>query len=255
MKKALRYEASANLLAGRVVIVTGAGAGIGRAAAQVYAEHGADVILIGRTPNKLETLFDKIKRATKTQPQIIPIDLGQLDEAAAKNLAEVIRSKYGHLDGILHNASVLGPRLPIAGYPIADWNEVMQVNAIAPFTITHMLLPLLNESPDASLIFTSSGVGRVGRAHWGAYASSKFAIEGLVQTLSDELKEAGRIRVNALNPGATRTAMRAAAYPNEDPQTLPKPSKHMDLYLYLMGPDSSGLTGQSLDAATWPGPT
>ena len=112
----------------------------------------------------------------------------------------------------------------------------------------------LEAAPDASIIFTSSGVGRVGRAYWGAYAVSKFATEGLSQTLADELENTSRVRVNALNPGGTRTAMRAAAYPAEDPMTLPEPEAHMDLYLWLMGPDSVGVTGRSIDAPTWGGP-
>lgn len=249
-----RYRPSADLLEGRVVLVTGAGAGIGRAAALAYARHGANVVLLGRTRSKLEAVFDVIAAETATKPVIVPADLATLDEAAADNLAEAIRDDYGRLDGILHNASVLGPRVPVAHYPADAWAEVMQVNAMAPVLLTRALLPLLEAAPDASIVFTSSGVGRVGRAYWGAYAVSKFATEGLSQTLADELESTGPVRVNALNPGGTRTAMRAAAYPAEDPATLPKPEAHMDLYLYLMGPDSEGVTGRSIDAAAWRGP-
>ena len=249
-----RYGPPRDLLRGRVVLVTGAGAGIGRVAALTYARHGANVALLGRTRGKLEAVFDLIERETETRPVIVPAELDRLTEPAAAQLAAALSEEYGRLDGILHNASILGPRVPIAHYPLADWTQVMNVNAIAPFTLTRALLPLLEQAPDASIIFTSSGVGRVGRAYWGAYAASKFAIEGLSQTLADELENAGRIRVNALNPGATRTAMRAAAYPAEDPATLPKPAAHMDLYLYLMGPDARGVTGQSFDAGTWQGP-
>lgn len=249
-----RYRPPADLLRDRVVLVTGAGAGIGRTAALAYARHGADVVLLGRTRSKLEAVFDVIAAETATKPVIVPADLATLDEAAADNLAEAIRDDYGRLDGILHNASVLGPRVPVAHYPADAWAEVMQVNAMAPVLLTRALLPLLEAAPDASIVFTSSGVGRVGRAYWGAYAVSKFATEGLSQTLADELESAGRVRVNALNPGGTRTAMRAAAYPAEDPATLPEPEAHMDLYLYLMGPDSAGVTGWSIDAPAWGGP-
>ena len=249
-----RYAPAQDLLAGRVVLVTGAGAGIGRAAALAYARHGADVALLGRTRTKLEAVFDAISAETRTRPVIVPADLANLNGAGAGNLAKALRNDYGRLDGILHNASILGPRVPIAHYPLEQWANVLQVNATAPFALTHALLPLLEDAPDASVIFTSSGVGRVGRAYWGAYAVSKFAIEGLSQTLADELASAGRIRVNALNPGATRTAMRAAAYPAEDPSALPPPEARMGLYLYLMGPDSAGVTGRSFDAAGWEGP-
>ena len=249
-----RYAPPSNLLADRVVLVTGAGAGIGQAAALAYARHGANVALLGRTRGKLEAVFDAIEQGTETRPVIVPADLDKLTEPAAEQLAAALTEEYGRLDGILHNASILGPRVPMAHYPLAQWTEVMNVNAIAPFALTRALLPLMEAAADASIIFTSSGVGRVGRAYWGAYAASKFAIEGMSQTLADELESAGRIRVNALNPGATRTAMRAAAYPTEDPATLPEPAEHMDLYLYLMGPDARGVTGQSFDAATWSGP-
>ena len=247
------YEPAPNLLAGRTVLVTGAGDGIGRVAALTYAEHGANVVLLGRTRAKLDAVFDAITASGKTKPLLVPADLLQVDEAAAEALAQGIRDEYGRLDGLLHNASLLGPRTTLVHYPVPAWLDVMQANVTAGFLLTRALLPLLHEAGDASIIFTSSGVGRRGRAHWGAYAVSKFATEGMMETLADEVAETGRIRVNSLNPGATRTAMRAAAYPAEDPATLPTAEQHMALYLYLMGPDSRGVNGQRFDAATWSG--
>ena len=247
------YEPAPNLLAGRTVLVTGAGDGIGRVAALAYADHGANVVLLGRTRAKLDAVFDAITASGKTKPLLVPADLLQVDEAAAEALAQGIRDEYGRLDGLLHNASLLGPRTTLVHYPVPAWLDVMQANVTAGFLLTRALLPLLHEAGDASIIFTSSGVGRRGRAHWGAYAVSKFATEGMMETLADEVAETGRIRVNSLNPGATRTAMRAAAYPAEDPATLPTAEQHMALYLYLMGPDSRGVNGQRFDAATWSG--
>ncbi len=242
------YQAPAQLLKDRIILITGAGDGIGRAAALSFASHGATVILAGRTTKKLEAVYDEIEALNAPQAAIIPINL----EGAAPHeydvLAETIEKEFGRLDGLLNNASLLGSRTPIENYDPSIWNQVMQVNVNAQFYLTQSMLPLLMQSKDASIIFTSSGVGRQGRAYWGAYAVSKFATEGLMQTLADELENTTNIRVNAINPGATRTNMRATAYPGENPNDLPTPAQIMPAYLYLMGEDSKGHNGQSIDA-------
>jgi NAD(P)-dependent dehydrogenase (short-subunit alcohol dehydrogenase family) len=149
----------------------------------------------------------------------------------------------------LHNAAILGSRTPVELYDPEIWNKVMHVNATAPFLLSRAMIPLLRKSPDASVIFTSSGVGRKAKAYWGAYAVSKFAVEGLSQLMADELDdERNNVRVNSLNPGATRTSMRSLAYPAEDPKQNPTPEELMPVYLYLMGADSRDLTGQQIDA-------
>jgi NAD(P)-dependent dehydrogenase (short-subunit alcohol dehydrogenase family) len=150
------------------------------------------------------------------------------------------------LDGLLHNAAILGDLSPIDHYDIGLWQRVMHVNVNAPFILTRCLLPLLRESPDASIVFTTSGVGNRGRAYWGAYAASKFAVEGLSQVLADELEKTN-VRVNCINPGRTRTSMRARAYPAEDPQTLSPPESLASTYLYLLGPDSRGVSNRRID--------
>ncbi|MCY3885774.1 MAG: YciK family oxidoreductase [Gammaproteobacteria bacterium] len=245
------YQPRENLLDGRVVLVTGAGDGIGRVAAKTFAQHGASLVLVGRTRSKLEAINDEIKQLGSTNPLIVPVDLANLDDASSLELQNGIRDVFGRLDGLLHNASVLGPKLPIESYPYTQWKHVFQVNVHSQFLLTQALLPLLRQAEDASIILTSSGVGRKGRAYWGAYSASKFATEALMEILADELGAEPNIRVNSLNPGGTRTAMRAEAYPAEDPSTLPTPEVHMPLYLYLMGPDSREVTGQKLDVISW----
>lgn len=245
----IEYSPSKDLLRGRTILVTGAGDGIGKAAAIAYALHGAQVLLLGRTQEKLESVSDEIKTQTPTDPIIVPLDLAVLNEESAHELTHGIQDDCGRLDGVLHNASLLGPKVPIEHYPAHDWATLMQVNVHAQYLLTRELIPLLRASDDASIIFTSSGVGRKGRAYWGAYAVTKFATEGLMEVLADELSETTNIRVNSLNPGGTRTSMRAAAYPAEDPLSLPTPEDHMPLYLYLMGPDSKGVTGRKWDTA------
>ncbi len=242
------YTAPHDLLAGKTILVTGAGDGIGRAAALSYASHGATVVLLGRTVEKLEAVYDEIEAAGHPQAAIFPLDLKTISEQQCEMLAEALEKEFGVLDGLLHNAGILGERRPIESATYASWSEVMQVNVNAQFLLTQNLLPLLQAAPSASVIFTSSGVGRTGRAFWGAYAVSKFATEGLMQVLADELENISKVRVNCLNPGATNTAMRRAAYPGESPTSNPFPEDIMPAYLYLMGGDSSGITGKSFDA-------
>lgn len=242
------YQAPSDLLTGRVILITGAGDGIGRAAAIAYAQHGATVILLGRTGKKLEAVYDEIVALGYPQPLLHPLDLELATPEEYQQLADAIEEQFGRLDGLLHNASILGKRTPIAAYDPSTWCQVMHVNVTAAFLLTQVLLPLLEKSASASVIFTSSGVGRKSRAFWGAYAVSKFATEGLMQTLADELDGVGPIRVNCINPGATRTRMRAQAFPAEDIKTNPRPEEIMPTYLYLMGADSSSVNGQSLNA-------
>ncbi len=242
------YSARTDLLQDRIILVTGAGDGIGRAAALAYAAHGATVILLGRTLEKLEAVYDEIEAAGHPQPAIVPMNLDSATEHDYIELSNKLYDEFGRLDGVLHNASLLGMRTPLENYDPITWDQVMRVNVNAPFLMTQTLLPLMQHSGDASIVFTSSGVGRKGRAYWGAYAVSKFATEGMMEVLADELDNSPNIRVNAINPGATRTNMRAYAYPAEDPETNPTPADIMPLYLYLMGPDSRSVNGKSLDA-------
>ena len=223
-------------------------------AAMTFATFGAHVVLLGRTRTKLEAVFDWITTHTRTEPVIVPCDLLALNEESGQTLLQAIDTSFGRPDGILHNASILGPKLPIAHYPAEQWQQVMYVNAFAPFLLTQALLPALEKSPAASIVMISSSVGRKGRAYWGAYAVSKFALEGLTEVLADEHEHAAKIRINSLNPGGTRTAMRRAAYPTENPATLPSPEERLDLALYLMTDLSRGITGEQFDARSWTGP-
>ncbi|MCG3169606.1 MAG: putative oxidoreductase YciK [Pseudomonadales bacterium] len=242
------YRAPPALLAGRNILVTGAGAGIGRAAALAFAAHGATVVLLGRDQPRLETCYDAILAAGGPEPVIQVLDLKEADDAACGALNAQIVEHLGCLHGILHNAALLGPRTPLEQYPSARWLDVIAVNLNAPFVLTRALMPALRAAPDASIVFTTSGVGRRGRAYWGAYAVSKFGIEGLSQVLADELANTSSIRVNCVNPGPTNTAMRREAYPAEAPHGNPDPERIMAAYLYLIGPDSRGCTGGSFDA-------
>ncbi|HBP93256.1 MAG TPA: YciK family oxidoreductase, partial [Alcanivorax sp.] len=165
-----------------------------------------------------------------------------------QELATLFGREFGRLDGVLHNASVLGDITPLERYGADTWNSVMRVNVNSAFYLTQALLPLLRNSDDGRILFTSSSVGRKGRAFWGAYAASKAATENLSQTLAEELENTSKIRVNTINPGATRTDMRALAYPGEDAEKLKSPEQIVASYLYLLGPEGAAINGQSLDA-------
>lgn len=242
------YQAPSDLLKDKIILVTGAGEGIGRAAALSFAAHGATLILLGRTVEKLEQVYDEIEEAGGAQPAIMPMDLAAATEHDFVQLAACVAEEFGRLDGLLHNAGILGVRAPIQSYPLQTWNEVIQVNLNAVFGITSHLLGLMNQAGKASIIFTSSSVGREARAYWGAYSVSKFGVEALMQILHQELEKTSQVRVNSVNPGATRTRMRSRAFPGENPEKLPKPEELMNVYLYLMGRDSEGVSGQQFNA-------
>lgn len=245
------YYPNDNCLEDTIVAVTGAGDGIGKVIAKAYAQYGATVILLGRTVAKLEATYDEIEEAGYKQPAIFVIDFETATETEYQQLADAIDESFGRLDGLLHNAALLGERTSIANYSVKSWQQLMAVNVNAPFMLTKKCLPLLQESSQASIIFTGSSVGLKGRAYWGAYALSKAAIENLVQTLADELKDTSKIAVNSINPGATRTQMRAEAFPAEDPQTVKPAESLTTLYLYLMDSDNTKgntITGQQFNA-------
>jgi len=242
------YTARPDLLQGRVILVTGAGRGIGAAAAKAYAAVGATVLLLGKTEANLNEVYDEIEAAGHPQPVVIPFNLETALPHQYDELAVMIEDQFGRLDGLLNNASIIGPRTPLEQLSGDNFMRVMHINVDATFMLTSTLLPLLKLSEDASVVFTSSSVGRKGRAYWGAYGVSKFATEGLMQTLADELEGVAPVRSNSINPGATRTAMRAQAYPSENPQNNPLPEEIMPVYLYLMGPDSKEVNGQALNA-------
>lgn len=242
------YHAGDDLLKDRVILITGASDGIGKALALRCAELGAQVLLHGRNVRKLEAVYDTIEALERApRPSIVAMDLEKAESAAYTSLADGIADEFGRLDGLVHNAGILGDRFPLEQYDVVQWQRVMHVNVTAAFALTQVLLPLLRKSDDASVIFTSSGVGRVGKAHWGAYAVSKFATEGLSQILANEHSHTS-LRSNCINPGPVKTKMRQAAYPAEDREKLKTAEEILPAYLYLLGPDSAGTTGQSIDA-------
>ena len=241
-------------LAGRVVAITGASSGLGHAVALACARCQANVVLVGRSAPKLEAVHAQIAAAGAPQASIAVLDLEQALAQDYEQLAAAVLERYGRLDGLLHNAALLGTLTPIEQYDVPTWCRVLHVNLTAAFALTQVLLPALKKSPDASVVFTASSVGRRGRAYWGAYAVSKFGLEGLAQVLADELEGISHVRVNTLNPGRARTAMRRQAYPAEDLATVPLPETLTAAYIALLGPASRGVTGQAFDAQSSPSP-
>jgi NAD(P)-dependent dehydrogenase (short-subunit alcohol dehydrogenase family) len=239
------YHPTAADFADRVVMVTGATAGIGRAVARELVRAGATVILHGRNEKALEALYQELK-PLGPEPSVAQLDLERAQGPEYQALTAAIESRYGRLDGLLHNAAILGDRSPIEHYDIGLWQRVLLVDLTAPFILTRCMLPLLRNSADASILFTTSGVGRRGRAYWGAYAAAKAGTESLAEVLADELENTP-IRVNLINPGRTRTRMRARAYPAENPASVPVPESAVPAYLYLLGAASRGVRGQRFD--------
>lgn len=237
------YQAPADLLKDRVILVTGAGDGLGRAAALAYAAHGATVVLLGKTISKLEKVYDEIVAAGGPEPAIYPLHLEGASPHDYEEMAAKIEQSFGRLDGILHNAASIPWLSRIDDYDAEAWVKMVHVNLTAPFLITQACLPLLRKAEDAAILFTTDDVGQRGKAYWGAYAASKGGIERLMEVLAEELENSS-IRVNAVDPGPTRTKLRKRLYPALDLTDTPTPESRMPLYLWLMGPDSSGEHGK-----------
>lgn len=235
---AIQYKAPQDLLADKIILVTGAGDGIGATAAKTYAAHGATVILTGKTIPKLEKVYDEILKANHPEPAIYPIDFtgASVDDYAA--MSDTIDKNFGHLDGLLHNAAQLGLMTPLSSYTPTDWVKTLHTNLTSPFLLTQALIPLLMKAENASIIFTTDRVGQNPNAYWGAYGVSKAGIDNLMVTLAEELDNTTNIRVNSIEPGAIRTALRRNAFPGEVPTEVALPESIMSSYLYLMGKDS-----------------
>lgn len=242
------YQPPRDLLKNRVVLITGAGSGIGKTASLACAAHGATVVLLGSMGRSLEIVYDAIENAGNPTPAMYVLDLEHAEPNDYTGLANSLAQEFGRLDGLLHNAAVLPFLSRIDDYEPQAWQQVIQTNLTAPFLLTQACLPLLRNAADASILFTSDEAGRTGRAYWGAYAVAKFGIEGLMQVLADELSVSTAIRVNSIDPGPVRTNMRMRVYPGRNPSDWPLPEQIMPAYLYLLGPESRGITGHALNA-------
>ncbi|MGE6408605.1 MULTISPECIES: YciK family oxidoreductase [unclassified Psychrobacter] len=241
------FVPSSNCLDGKTILVTGAGDGIGRVAALTYARYGATVLLLGRTSSKLEYVYDEIESLGGKQPAMLPMNLEGATYAEMQQLEGLINKEVGQLDGILHNAGILGQLTPLEMYDVDTFAQVMKVNFTATFMLTQALLPLLKDADHGSVVFTSSTVGTHPRAFWGAYALSKQAVEGMSDIFTQETQNTTNLRFNCINPGGTRTNMRAHAYPGENPMSLKTPEDIMAGYVCLMSDESIGVRGQVIE--------
>lgn len=248
MQSATTYQAPQDLLAGKTILVTGAGDGIGAVAAKTFAAYGATVILTGKTKPKLEKIYDEIVEAQHPEPIIHPIDFTGASVDDYVSMADALEKNFGKLDGLLHNAAQLGLMTPLSSYTPADWVKTLHTNLTAPFLLTQALIPLLMKADNASIIFTTDRVGQNPNAYWGAYGVSKAGIDNLMVTLAEELDNTTNIRVNSIEPGAIRTALRRNAFPGEVPIEVPLPESIMPTYLYLMGKDSLDINKQTIAA-------
>lgn len=236
-------------LSGKVALITGGSRGIGRAIAAAYADEGAQVFICGRNDGDVGRAIEEIRLAGGA----IGGASGDIAEPAdVRRIVHQAVARFGAIDVLVNNASLLGPRVTIADFEFTAWREVMRTNLDGLFLITHEVLPIMLGRRSGAIINLTSGVGRVGKAKWGAYAVSKAALEGFTQVLADELRAQG-IRVNSVNPAATRTQMRAQAYPAEDPMTLPTPESIMPIFVFLASDESREVSGQALDARQWLG--
>ena len=245
MKLPINYKVKGGELEDKVILVTGANRGFGLAITMDLAKAGATVIMLGRDLGSLEYAYDAVVDAGYKEPILYPLDLEGATPENYQELQDDILDKFKKLDGLIHNAAILGTQMPIDQYDIKLWFSTLQINLSAPFMLTQFLIPALMKSDDARILFLSSTVGRKARAYWGAYSVSKFGIEGFAKTLSEELEKT-QITVNTINPGKIRTEMRRTAYPAEDASTVPKPEEKSSVIVYLLSNEGSKINGEQL---------
>jgi len=238
-------------LKNNVILITGAGGGLGSTAALALAKNGAHIILLDKNITKLEVVYDAILAANAPEPIIYPFDLAGANENEYQELANTIVEAYGSLQGLLHSAVEFSSFTPVSQFGTKEWGHTLNVNLNAAFILTRMLLPVLEKSQHASIVFTSDSSARKAHAYSGAYGVSKIAMEGLAKILAEELEAANKIRVNTLIPGAVDSPLRKRAYPAEDKAKLPTMASLAPVYLYLFGSQSIGVTGQAIEAATF----
>ncbi|WP_296698793.1 SDR family NAD(P)-dependent oxidoreductase [Thiocapsa sp. UBA6158] len=241
-------QSDADRLDGRVILVTGAAEGIGRAVALACAAAGATVVLSQSNESDLTDVYDQIEADGGPEPAILPLNPETATEDDFLAAANVLGDAFGHLDGLAHCASYAPFLSRIDDYDASEWDRVIRINLTTPFLLTQVCMPLLRASEDASVIFTSDRVGRQGLAYWGAYAAAKFGIEGLMQVLAAEMRENRKIRVNSIDPGVVRTALRARLYPGENALNNPLPESIAGVYVRLLGPAGQGTNGAALQA-------
>ena len=240
------YQALSQHLKDRVIIVTGAGQGIGQTAAISFAKQGATVILIGRTQAKLEATYDEIQAQGLPEALIFPIDLNKATEDDFKAMAEGIYQQLGRLDGILHNATDFNNLSPLEIQTAEQFEEMFRVNVIAPFALTKACLPLLERAANASVVFTSNSSAQSPKAYWGSHGISKASTDFMMQMWAQELENRPNIRLNSIVPGGLQSPQRKKTHPGEMHSELPTIESAMPLYFYLMGDDSAGVNGKVL---------
>lgn len=240
------YQPDPALLAGRAILVTGAGQGLGRAVAMACARHGATVALLGRKQEKLEATYDAIVAAKGPEPAMIPLDLATAGSPEMEFLAQLIRKDLKRLDGIAHCAVHFVPLGPLANQTIEQWTQLLRVNLAAPFALTRACLPLLSAARDSSVVFTGETHGAHPAAYWGGFAVSKAGLSTLATIWADELEQAGRPRMNVLIPGPIATPQRARSHPGEDPARLRTADEAARAFVWLLGPDGAACTGETI---------
>ncbi len=235
-----QYSAAEQLLKDRIILITGASRGIGKAVALECARLGATLLLVAKDLKRLENAYDEIVALRAPQPAILNIDLENAGADDYRTMAQSIEQEYGRLDGLLHNAGRVGGLTPLQQIDLSTWSRLITLHIHAPFLLSRACIPLLKNSLDPTILFT---VDETNKAYWGAYGVGKYGQISLLQILADELDGDQKIRVNGVYPGKVRTDLRTHNYPGINPKEFSAPESVTAPFIYFLGPDSAGVTG------------